>query len=70
MRGLKLRFSNNPEKSLEVAPFAGAWIEITTGNFVARGDDVAPFAGAWIEINGQSRSDISSGRRTLRGCVD
>ena len=35
----------------EVAPFAGAWIEIKSviGNVVST--LVAPFAGAWIEIS-------------------
>ena len=38
-----------------VAPFAGAWIEITT---VKNNIDiivVAPFAGAWIEIGVQEQ---------------
>ena len=34
-----------------VAPFAGAWIEITVALFDANEDVVAPFAGAWIEIS-------------------
>ena len=37
-------------KTVQVAPFAGAWIEIT-GNIVhAPSQRVAPFAGEWIEI--------------------
>ncbi len=33
-----------------VAPRAGAWIEITQGDFADFGYNVAPRAGAWIEI--------------------
>ena len=35
---------------LEVAPFAGAWIEIGLKQKPPQRRDVAPFAGAWIEI--------------------
>ena len=35
-----------------VAPFAGAWIEIQEGQVLLQGWAVAPFAGAWIEIQG------------------
>ena len=34
----------------KVAPFAGAWIEITILFYGKKGVIVAPFAGAWIEI--------------------
>ena len=33
-----------------VAPFAGAWIEIEIGEDYEYNLMVAPFAGAWIEI--------------------
>ena len=33
-----------------VAPFAGAWIEITFAFDLMYDHPVAPFAGAWIEI--------------------
>ena len=33
-----------------VAPFAGAWIEISLLNGKVNQSDVAPFAGAWIEM--------------------
>ena len=50
-RGLK---SNHRIADLEelarVAPFAGAWIEITTLSGVDLNSFVAPFAGAWIEM--------------------
>ena len=38
------------EKISEVAPFAGAWIEIQPMKGKSDADIVAPFAGAWIEI--------------------
>ena len=34
-----------------VAPFAGAWIEIMLVPILLALSDVAPFAGAWIEID-------------------
>ena len=34
----------------EVAPLAGAWIEITNACNLHQIDRVAPLAGAWIEI--------------------
>ena len=34
----------------DVAPFAGAWIEIFIEVVLPNGARVAPFAGAWIEI--------------------
>ena len=34
----------------DVAPFAGAWIEITFTGKIRTLRYVAPFAGAWIEI--------------------
>ena len=37
-----------------VAPFAGAWIEISRMAAVAPGATVAPFTGAWIEIGQQN----------------
>ena len=33
-----------------VAPFAGAWIEISAACLIPSSILVAPFAGAWIEI--------------------
>ena len=34
----------------DVAPLAGAWIEISTATLLTRSLIVAPLAGAWIEI--------------------
>ena len=49
-RGLKYLISNFPLPPEIVAPFAGAWIEISRKDFVSGSRFVAPFAGAWIEI--------------------
>ena len=35
---------------LKVAPFVGAWIEITAKIKAYQNELVAPFVGAWIEI--------------------
>ena len=35
----------------DVAPFAGAWIEINKTKETKHDKNVAPFAGAWIEIS-------------------
>jgi len=40
---------------MPVAPFAGAWIEISWHVRVAAVKIVAPFAGAWIEIDKHKR---------------
>ena len=53
-----------------VAPFAGAWIEISFKLNCCPVSAVAPFAGAWIEIN-QERTYITAEKsRSLRGSVD
>ena len=38
-----------------VAPFTGAWIEITPNGSADTRKPVAPFTGAWIEIPVESR---------------
>ena len=35
---------------MQVAPYAGAWIEINGWSLKLVGLSVAPYAGAWIEI--------------------
>ena len=35
---------------LSVAPYVGAWIEISCGTYPFEGVKVAPYVGAWIEI--------------------
>ena len=37
-------------ESVSVAPFAGAWIEMSMPSISKRPILVAPFAGAWIEM--------------------
>ena len=54
----------------DVAPSAGAWIEIPyswTGNMEVQ---VAPSAGAWIEILEIKGKIFDAPRRSLRGSVD
>ena len=41
----------------KVAPFAGAWIEITVMRTKPTRSRVAPFAGAWIEM-GEKESKV------------
>ena len=47
----------------EVAPLAGAWIEIAAYNDALRKMPVAPLAGAWIEIS--PNSPVSFGCASL-----
>jgi len=35
---------------MPVAPFTGAWIEMSSGSPMPEGPTVAPFTGAWIEM--------------------
>ena len=49
-RGLKLPQVRGRVRTDTVAPFAGAWIEITVSADRRHTRGVAPFAGAWIEI--------------------
>ena len=53
-----------------VAPYAGAWIEITGAATRLRTPAVAPYAGAWIEIAWEANQQHYNSGRTLRGCVD
>ena len=49
-RGLKFgEYAKNPEWD-EVAPLAGAWIEMVIFPSFGFATTVAPLAGAWIEI--------------------
>ena len=41
-----------------VAPFTGAWIEITVAGKIIDNARVAPFTGAWIEISGTIRPEF------------
>ena len=53
-----------------VAPFAGAWIEITHRATTTPPCLVAPFAGAWIEIPEMLNRCATGLCRSLRGSVD
>ena len=50
VRGLKLKYAKHHCSNDEVAPHAGAWIEIQILQFMRQMKLVAPHAGAWIEI--------------------
>ena len=54
----------------EVAPFAGAWIEILIETQQYKSLIVAPFAGAWIEIGLPHFLLYPAYGRSLRGSVD
>ena len=45
---------------MNVAPYAGAWIEIFACLYTAHGRIVAPYAGAWIEIRSAAKSIVPS----------
>ena len=53
-----------------VAPFAGAWIEMSSLMPFPSLSFVAPFAGAWIEINIACARVTEASSRSLRGSVD
>ena len=50
-RGLKYTKLNQSEGRKQVAPLAGAWIEISFSYDIFCWRHVAPLAGAWIEID-------------------
>ena len=54
----------------DVAPFAGAWIEISVKKVRSLISLVAPFAGAWIEIDSLVKAVQDYIGRSLRGSVD
>ena len=70
VRGLKLHLVVLDHHPYDVAPFMGAWIEITFLICLTAACIVAPFMGAWIEIILFRCSILISLRRTLHGCVD
>ena len=55
---------------MQVAPYAGAWIEMLGRGFRIPFRWVAPYAGAWIEILHVRRRYAFGRRRSLRGSVD
>ena len=50
-RGLKLAGNKANVDVKHVAPYVGAWIEISTHTHNVRRVTVAPYVGAWIEIS-------------------
>ena len=56
--------------TIRVAPFTGAWIEMSAPLSVPKKFAVAPFTGAWIEIPMSDALFSSPVSRTLHGCVD
>ena len=55
---------------MQVAPLAGAWIEIVFTSGSPLMDVVAPLAGAWIEIVYAGTTGFDSAGRSPRGSVD
>ena len=53
-----------------VAPFAGAWIEISASTMPSASAIVAPFAGAWIEILIDVCQVLTESSRSVRRSVD
>ncbi|WP_404351820.1 hypothetical protein [Caproicibacterium sp. XB2] len=53
-----------------VAPYTGAWIEITAADAQVQKLQVAPYTGAWIEIAIADVSIAGKGGRSLHGSVD
>ena len=58
------------DEAWDVAPFAGAWIEILLHLIYSISYYVAPFAGAWIEIVYSDLAGSCEYSRSLRGSVD
>ena len=70
-RGLKLSLDTHVEKTVGVAPYTGAWIEMYTATYCSpRLSTVAPYTGAWIEIWPAMPFSDASTRRSLHGSVD
>ena len=71
VRGLKFFPDLNGSDGFLVAPFTGAWIEITVSTRNTRTPGpVAPFTGAWIEMMALAPTLLTPDSRTLHGCVD
>ena len=66
-RGLKYTILYNYIAYKIVAPFTGAWIEISPSTLSNSVHEVAPFTGAWIEIVDTVRVDNWSRSLPSRG---
>ena len=53
-----------------VAPFVGAWIEISFLFALEIDDEVAPFIGAWIEIQVVGYKNLEEISRSVRRSMD
>ena len=69
-RGLKLHHQKKQHYHQNVAPRAGAWIEIVPVLVENRKFGVAPRAGAWIEISEIKGAKTISHCRSPCGSVD
>ena len=69
-RGLKYADADVGDCRLDVAPHAGAWIEMRKGWTKIKLAPVAPHAGAWIEIYPRVAKYSAAGSRSPRGSVD
>ncbi|MNY61935.1 hypothetical protein D3C86_1986840 [compost metagenome] len=69
-RGLKYKIASEAYAFAEVAPYAGAWIEIIHPGLHGLCVIVAPYAGAWIEMAGSTPRPHWFIRRSLCGSVD
>ena len=69
-RGLKFERWYLGKREQQVAPLAGAWIEIILYSQTTVLKSVAPLAGAWIEIHPLSHPIINVFSRSPRGSVD
>ena len=69
-RGLKSVDQTSGKPMDDVAPFAGAWIEMSLAVRSRFLPPVAPFAGAWIEIDLDHALKKYPAGRSLRGSVD
>ena len=70
VRGLKYQLENGRFNKQDVAPRAGAWIEIDWRKEAREDYAVAPRAGAWIEIDVAAAVTEAFNGRTPCGCVD
>ena len=55
---------------MRVAPYMGAWIEISIHSSGTQYPNVAPYMGAWIEIKVELGTAINPPSRSLHGSVD
>ena len=62
-------YSHNRAQPL-VAPYTGAWIEITRRERGHGNHIVAPYTGAWIEILTDRFTHLEISGRSLHGSVD